>query len=177
MRALASRLALPRTGDSRVSKLRSMPARGSGSTRSLGLGDFLYAVAVGPEDFVGFRVWRSAEERVDVFPDDFPVFCDLEEAAERRFIDQRVAVWQSLSVAHSRREKIRDRPILIRPHDLVCRWIDLDDPRKRQRVIQAMNSVIEDQDVAVLQKGWRMLAGQRRRPQLPDHFACVASDA
>src|SRR5262245_2956851 len=56
-------------------------------TRSLGLGDFLCAVAVGPEDFVGFRFWRSAEERVHVFPDDFPVFCDLEEAAERRFID------------------------------------------------------------------------------------------
>src|SRR5262249_40014451 len=40
-----------------------------------------------------------------------------------------------------------------------------------------MDAVIENQDVAVLYRGWRVLTGERRRTELPDDVAGLAVDA
>src|SRR5262249_60029535 len=40
-----------------------------------------------------------------------------------------------------------------------------------------MDAVIENQDVAVLYRGWRVLTGERRRTELPDDIAGLAVDA
>jgi hypothetical protein len=132
---------------------------------ALGAGDLICVVTKSPEDEVarnGRRPGKKgpAKEGIDVFPDNLSVFGDFEEAAEGRLADQGIAVRQALSVAHAWREKVPNRSVLIRPYDLVRRWINLDHPRKRHRVIQTMNSVVENENVAVPQQGWRMLAGE-----------------
>src|SRR6516165_10600792 len=104
-------------------------------------GDLLCAVTKRPEDLVGFSVRRSTKEGIDVLPDNLSVSGDFEKASEGSLIDQRVAVKQALSIAHAWREKVRNRPILVGPDDFVGRWIDLDHPRKRQRIVETMNSV------------------------------------
>src|SRR5213592_82275 len=96
-------------------------------------GDLFVAVAVCPEHLVALGALpaakeRLAEERTDVFPDDLSFSRHFEEAAEGRFGDERIAVWQALAIAHAGREKVPGRAVLVLPHDLVCRWIDLDDP-------------------------------------------------
>jgi len=48
---------------------------------------------------------------------------------------------------------------------------------KRQRIIEPMNSVVENQDVAVLQRGWRALTSECRRAELPNDLACISVDA
>jgi hypothetical protein len=98
-----------------------------------------------------------------VFPDNFSFFGDFEEAAEGRLSDQGIAIWQALSVSHARREKVPSRLVLIFSHDLVCGRIDLNHPQIQHRIIEAMNAVIEYQDIAVAQRHWRMLASNRRR--------------
>ena len=60
-----------------------------------------------PEDLVGFSMRRSTKEGIDVFPDYFSVSGDFEKASEGSLIDQRVAVWQALGVAH-RHVSIKD---------------------------------------------------------------------
>src|SRR6516162_4402890 len=122
--------------------------RYSSSSRGFRTGDLLGAVTKRPEDLVGFSMRRSAKEWVDVFPNDLSVSGDFEKASEGSFVDQRVAVEQALSVAHAGREKVRNWPILIGPDDFVDRWIALDHPRKRQRIIEPMDAVVENQDVA-----------------------------
>src|SRR6516164_8248506 len=112
------------------------------------MGDLLCAVTERPEDLVGFSVRRSTKEGINVFPDNLSVSGDFEEASEGSFVDKSVAIWQALSVAHAGREKVRHRPILIGPDDFIGRGIDLDHPRKRQRIIEPMDAVIENQDVA-----------------------------
>jgi hypothetical protein len=123
---------------------------------ALGASDLVCVVAKRPEDEVARngrcpgRKW-PAKERIDVFPNNLSVFRDFEEATKGRLADQGIAVWQALSVAHAWREEVPNRSVLIRPYDLVRRRIDLDHPRKRHRVIETMNSVVENEDVAVSQ--------------------------
>src|SRR5215470_10986274 len=147
-----------------------------------GSGDLRRAVAERPEDLVALRGWRAAEkgltkEWIYVFPDDLSFFGDFEETSEGRLGDQRIPVWQPLRAAHARREEIPSWLVLILPHDLVCGRIDFDCPRIRYSIVETMRSVVEYQDVAVLQEGWRMLARDRRCAKLPSDFAGLARDA
>src|SRR5262249_25086388 len=148
----------------------------------LGARDLLRAVTERPEDEVALGAGRAGEkrltkERIDVFPDDRSFFGDFEEAAEGGLTDQRIVVWQPLSVAHAWREEVPRRPVLILPFDLVGRWIDLDHSRKWHRVVETMDAVVEDQDVAVRQQVRRMLARDRRRAELPHDLAGLTRNA
>ena len=67
-------------------------------------------------------------------------------------------------------EILRKR-FLILPNDLAGGRIDFDDTRKWKHLVQAMGSVIKDEDIAVRQECGRMLAGYVRRADLPDHTA------
>src|SRR5215471_1253527 len=150
--------------------------------RSLGPRDLLGAVAEGPEDQVGLRVWRSGEKgptkkRIDVLPDDLSVLGDFEEPAERRLTEQCVAVGQALRIAHARREEVPRRSVLILPYDVVRRRVDLDRPRKRHRVIEAVGAVVEDENVAVRQQSRRMLTSDRGGAELPQDLAGLTGDA
>src|SRR5688500_3813672 len=78
------------------------------STASASPGDFLLAVPVCPERVVALGAFAAAKKgrakkRIDVFPDDLSFSGNFEEAAEGRFGDERIAVWQALGVAHARR--------------------------------------------------------------------------
>src|SRR5262249_30077405 len=95
--------------------------------------DLFRAVAERPEDLVGFGGRRTAKkgltkERVDVFPNNLSFFGDFEKEATDSFSDQRVAVGQALGAAHTRREEVPGRLILILPDDLVRGGIDLNHP-------------------------------------------------
>src|SRR5262249_7359855 len=88
---------------------RGSRASTSSSGRRLGSRDLFFGVTQRPEDQVALRVGRSreerpAKERIDVLPDNLSLPGDLEEPAEGRLAEQRVAVGQALSVAHARRE-------------------------------------------------------------------------
>src|SRR5215510_2038676 len=155
---------------------------GDSSGGRLGPGNLVSVVTEGAEDQVALRVGRPGKERpakkrIDVLPDDLSVLGDLEEAAEGRLADECVAVGQALRVAHAWREEVPRRSILILPYDLVRGRIDLDGPRKRHRVIETMGAVVENQDVAVVQRRRRMLAGDRRRTELPQDLAGLTGDA
>src|SRR5215831_6706868 len=124
----------------------SEPPQTSSGCR-LGSGHLVGAVPERPEDQVPLRVGRPgkerpAEKRIDVLPDDLAVLGDFEQASEGRLADECVAVWEALRIAHARREEVPRRSILILPDDLVRRRIDLDDPRKRHRVIETMRAVV-----------------------------------
>src|SRR5438552_17981784 len=87
--------------------------------------DLLCIVAERPEDLVALRGWRAAKKGfakigIHVFPNNLTLLGDFEKAAEGRLGDQRIAVWQALSVPHARREKVPGRALLILPCDLVC---------------------------------------------------------
>src|SRR5262249_3417733 len=144
--------------------------------------DLLFAATDRPEHLIALRSrWAAkeglAKKRVHVFPDDLSFFRNFEETAEGGFSDQCVAVRQALSVTHARGEEIPSGLILILPYDLVRGRIDLDHPRIRHRVIEAVTPVIEYQDIAVLQQRWRMLAGDRGRTKFPDDLSGLARDA
>src|ERR1700719_2119744 len=91
------------------------------STRAARPSDLLRTVTERPEHLIALRSWRAAKKRLpekggDVFPDNLAFFGDFEEAAEGRLTDQRIAVCQALSVAHTRREKVPGRLIVVLPH-------------------------------------------------------------
>src|SRR5262249_23670571 len=109
--------------------------------------------------------------------DDLSFFGDLEEAAEGRFRDQSVAVWQPLRAAHARREEVPSRSVLVFPHNGVCGRIDLDGSRIRHRVVKTMRPVVEDHDVAALEQGRGVLACWGLRPERPKNLAGLARDA
>ena len=75
------------------------------SNRGFCTGDLIGAVPERSEDFVGFSVRRSTKEGIDVFPDDVSVSGDFEKASEGSLVDQCVAVWQALSIAHAGEKK------------------------------------------------------------------------
>src|SRR5262249_9062515 len=155
---------------------------GDSSGGRLGPCNLVSVVTEGAEDQIALRLRRPGKERpakkrIGVLPDDLSVLGDLEEATEGRLADECVAVRQALRVAHARREEVPRRSILILPYDLVRGRIDLDGPRKRHRVIKTMGAVVEDQDVAVVQRRRRMLAGDSRRTELPQDLARLAGDA
>src|SRR5262249_244121 len=155
---------------------------GSCSNHRLGPGDLLGAVTQRPKNQVALGVWRSGEEgpakkRIDVLPDDLALLGDFEESAEGRLADEGVAVREALRVAHAWRKEIPCRSILILPGDLVGRRINLDGPRKRHRVIETVRAVVEDQDVAVVQRSGRMLTRDRWSAELPQDLARLAGDA
>ena len=56
-------------------------------SRGLCTGDFLRAVTNRPEDRVGFSVWRSTKEGIQIFPDNLSVSGDFEKASKGGFID------------------------------------------------------------------------------------------
>src|SRR6266852_5785858 len=140
-------------------------------------GDLFRRVAVGAEDDVRLGVGGTTKVGIHVFPDRLALRGDFEETAEGCLIDQRIPVRQPLRVTHTRREEIRDRVVLIRPHDFVRRRIDLDDPPKWQRIVEAVNAVVEDENVAVRQRSRSMLARKYWRAELPDDPACCSIDA
>ena len=57
-----------------------------------------------------------AEVRIDIFPNDFVIFCHLDEPAAGAFGDQRVAVGKPLGAADKRAVK----PVGVRGHDIPC---------------------------------------------------------
>src|SRR6516164_6258457 len=84
---------------------------GFASARAASPGDLLGAVAQRPEDPVALRaLWAAkewfAKEGIDVFPDDLSPAGHFKQSPEGRLGDQRIAVRQSLSEAHARREEI-----------------------------------------------------------------------
>src|SRR5215468_2232165 len=152
------------------------------STRASSPHNVLCAVTDCSKHLIAFRGWRAAKEgpakkRGHVFPDDLSFFGNFEETAEGGLSDQCVAVRQSLRVAHAGREKIPGRLILVLPYDLVRRWIDLDHPRIRHRVVETVRPIIEYQDVAVLQQRRPMLSGNCGPAEFPDNFSRLAGDA
>src|SRR5258708_1997376 len=131
-----------------------------------GSGDLRRAVADRPEDLVALIGWRAAEkgltkEWIYVFPDDLSFFGDFEEASERRLGDQRIPVRQPLRAAHARRGLV-----LILPHDLVCRRIDLDCPRIRYSIVEAMRAV------AAYPESILLAAAPDRAAYWPDSMLC-----
>src|SRR6267378_5006134 len=139
--------------------------------------DLFRRVAIGAEDNVRLGVGGTAKVRIHVFPDRLALSGDFEETAEGCLIDQRIPVRQPLRVTHARREEIRDRVVLIPPHDLVRCRIDLDDPRKWQRIVEAVYAVVEDENVAVRQRSGSVLACKRGKAELPDDPARCSTDA
>src|SRR5262245_15445520 len=157
-------------------------AEASPSTRASSPRDVLCAVTDCSKHLIAFRGWRAAKEgpakkRVHVFPDDFSFFGNFEETAKGGLSDQRIAVRQTLRIAHPGREEVPGWLILVLPCDLVCGWIDLDHSRIRHRIVETVRPVVEYQDVAVLEQRWPMLAGNRRRAEFPDDFSRLAGDA
>src|SRR5262245_36377071 len=61
------------------------------SSRGFGPRDLLCTVTKRPEDRVGLSQRRSTKVGIDVFPNNFPVSGDFENASKRSFVDQRVA--------------------------------------------------------------------------------------
>src|SRR5215831_18367436 len=92
--------------------------RKSSLRRCLRPGNFRGCIAVGTKYLVGLFLWpcRSAKVGIDVLPDYSAFGGDLEEPAEPALVNQRVAVWQALSVRYSRA--------------VVCRWSKQSEPRK-----------------------------------------------
>src|SRR5262249_55877729 len=156
--------------------------RARASTRASSPRDVLCAVADCSKHLIALRGWRAAKEgpaekRVHVFPDGLSFFGHFEETAEGGLGDQCVAARQTLRIAHAGREEIPGRLVLVFPHDLVGGRIDLDHPRIRHRVVEAVRPVIEDQDIAVLQQRRRMLTGHYGRAKFPDDFSRLAGDS
>src|SRR5207248_1789060 len=134
----------------------------------------LFRIAIRPEHAVLLHLWRGgrrAEIGVHVLPYDVAVARHLEEAAEVPFVDERVAVRQPLCARDARAEEIEHARLLVLPHDLVGRRIDLDDAREREALVETMRSVVENENVAVRQTMRRVLTGQRRRSELPDDLS------
>src|SRR6266436_2953324 len=61
--------------------------RYSSSSRGFCTRDLLCAVTKRPEDRVGLSQRRSTKVGIDVFPNNFPVSGDFEEASEGSFVD------------------------------------------------------------------------------------------
>src|SRR5262249_30726201 len=97
--------------------------------------DFFLAVSIAPEDAIVWSGGSFAEIRIHVLPDQVAVAGNLEEAAEVAFADERVPVGQPLGIRNSRTEEVAFSSLLILPNDLLGWQIDLDDARKRHRMV------------------------------------------
>ena len=80
-------------------------------------------------------------------------------------------------VTHARRKEVPGWLILVLPYDPVGRRTDLGNTRIGQRVVEAVNAIVKDQDVAVRQAGRRVLDGHGRRPEFPQDLPGRSRDA
>jgi hypothetical protein len=121
------------------------------------LGYLFDAVSIGALHGVDVEVLADSEVRVDVLPHHAAVARYLEEPTEPALVDQRVAVGQALGIRQPGAEEVRDACFLIFPDDRLGRRIDFERARERERVIQPMRPVVEQQDARAT------LSASRRR--------------
>ena len=105
--------------------------------------------------------------RIHVLPHDLPVQRNLEDAAAAALADQRVAVGQALRAPDVRAEEVEERLVVILPDDASRVWVDLDDARVGRRMIAAVRPVVEDQEMAVLERARVVLLSEGRAAELP----------
>ena len=88
--------------------------------------------------------------RVDVFPDDFPFGCHLENPAKHPFGNQRVAIGKPARSGNIWAEKVVERVIVVFPNDPIRLWFHFNHSGKRQRYIFAMRAIVENENVSVI---------------------------
>lgn len=106
---------------------------------------------------------------IDVFPDDFFVGRNLEEAAGGAFGDQGVAVGQPLGAAYVVAVEGYGRVALVFPGDLVGGWVNLDHPGMRES--RPVGAVVEYHYAPVVQESGVVLVGDVAGAPFPGEFA------
>ena len=82
----------------------------------IGPSDCRGGIAVGTLYGIDHELLPRAEVRIDVLPDDRALAGDVEEPAKPTLVDERIPVWQTLSVGNPGTEEIRNASLLIFPH-------------------------------------------------------------
>ena len=111
----------------------------------------------------------SGKEGVYVLPDDLLVMCHLEDAAGSPFANQGIAVGQAVGAAGGLAVERVGRLPLVLPHDLACVRVNLDNPGKAGP--GPVHTIVEYQDVAVVQIGGMMRVGKLPVSPLPPELA------
>src|SRR6516165_4908569 len=147
-------------------KIADLPAPLSPSRRLLGRRDGIGAVPKRAKDIVRLALRRSRrrpEVRIHVLPHHVPFRRHLEEPPIKSLVDERIAVGQTLRIRDAAAEEevitAGTGAVLVFPDDFPSGGIDFEGARKRLcTCINAERPVIEQQDVAVRQRHWRVLA-------------------
>src|SRR5262252_8706314 len=137
---------------------------------SAGGGDLLRGVAEGAEDPVVEAGSRGLVEEVRAheFPHDLADARHLEDASVAALADERVAVGEPLGARDIGAEEFEQRLVGVLPDDRARAWVDLDDARERGRVVAPVGAVVEDQQVAVVQRARVVLLSERRAAAVRD---------
>src|SRR5439155_22262413 len=107
---------------------------GERSSRRASPVDLTGRVAIGAENGIALCfLWSGLRREVgiDVFPHRVAIGGDLEQAPGDPFVDERVAIRETLGVTEYRAPKAWARGVRIRPHDAVRLRVHLEDTRKR----------------------------------------------
>src|SRR5260370_3835492 len=119
------------------------------------------------------RFGRGTEIGIHILPNDITRRRNLEKASKPSIVDQRISVRQALSVGDARTEEVRRNALLVFPHNVVRSGIYLYDARKRKTFIQTVGTIIKNENIAVWQWCWRVLACERRRTHAPHYMPAL----
>src|SRR5260370_32216940 len=132
--------------------------------------DLFIRIAVYPKHIVVLclrTLGRGTEIGIHILPNDITRQRNLEKASKPPIVDQCISIRQALSVGDARTEEIRSNTLLVFPHNVVRSGIYLYDARKRKTFIQAVATIIKNENVAGWQRCGRVFAWERRCAPAP----------